>query len=509
MIFMRNFLLLERRKWTYTADFLDVYFPFRYFKKIGLSMYEHKRKLSESETQFLDQAAKIAVESNTLDPSLYSKYNVKRGLRNADGTGVLVGLTSIGDVHGYIVDENEKVPVEGRLRYRGIDVEEIVHGCRREKRIGFNEVIYLLLFGNLPDKEQLELFKGMLESCRDLPDGFTENMILKAPSPDIMNKLARAVLASYSYDENPEDLSIKNVLRQCIELIARFPTMVAYGYQAKRHYYDNQSLFIHNPQPGLGTAENFLYMIRPDSSFTTLEAETLDLSLILHAEHGGGNNSAFALHVVSSSDTDTYSAIAAAVGSLKGPKHGGANIKVAQMMDDLKESVKDWKDEQEVAAYLTRLLRKDAFDRKGLIYGMGHAVYTLSDPRAVVLREKASELAKVKSREDEYNLFRIIEKVSPGVIREEKGITKPISANVDLYSGFVYDMLNIPRELFTPIFAISRIAGWCSHRIEELISGGRIMRPAYKSVSACRSYISLDNRVTDGKCRVDSEKTAV
>lgn len=466
-------------------------------------MYGHKRKLSEFEIQYLDEASKIAAK-NTIDADLYSKYNVKRGLRNPDGTGVLVGLTSIGDVHGYIVDENEKVPVEGRLRYRGIDVEEIVEGCRREKRPGFNEVVYLLLFGNLPNKEQLEHFDGMLGNCRDLPDGFTENMILKAPSPDIMNKLARAVLASYSYDENPEELSIKNVLRQCIELIARFPTLVAYGYQAKRHYYDNQSLFIHKPQPGLSTAQNFLYMIRSDSSFTDLEAETLDLALILHAEHGGGNNSAFALHVVSSSDTDTYSAIAAAVGSLKGPKHGGANIKVAQMMDDLKESVKDWTDEGEITAYLSKLLKREAFDRKGLIYGMGHAVYTLSDPRSVILREKAAELAKDKSRMDEYRLLRAVEKLSPKVILDIKGTNKPISANVDFYSGFIYDMLNIPRELFTPIFAISRISGWCAHRIEELISGGRIIRPAYKSVSVRQSYLPMAERLTEGEKTVSA-----
>jgi citrate synthase len=467
-------------------------------------MYGNKRKLSEFEIQYLDEASKIALAKNTINADLYSKYNVKRGLRNPDGTGVLVGLTSIGDVHGYIVDENEKVPVEGRLRYRGIDVEDIVEGCRRENRPGFNEVVYLLLFGNLPNKEQLEHFDGMLDNCRDLPDGFTENMILKAPSPDIMNKLARAVLASYSYDENPEELSIKNVLRQCIELIARFPTMVAYGYQAKRHYYDNQSLFIHKPQPGLSTAQNFLYMIRPDSSFTDLEAETLDLALILHAEHGGGNNSAFALHVVSSSDTDTYSAIAAAVGSLKGPKHGGANIKVAQMMDDLKVSVKDWTDEGEITAYLAKLLKREVFDRKGLIYGMGHAVYTLSDPRAVILREKAAELAKEKSRMDEYRLLRAVEKLSPKVILDIKGTNKPISANVDFYSGFIYDMLNIPRELFTPIFAISRISGWCAHRIEELISGGRIIRPAYKSVSVRQSYLPMAERLTEGEKAVSA-----
>ena len=470
-------------------------------------MYQNRRKLSEFEIQYLDQAAQIAVSSNSINLEMHSKYNVKRGLRNADGTGVLVGLTNIGDVHGYIVDENEKVPVEGRLRYRGIDIEEIVEGCRREKRFGYNEVAYLLLFGNLPTNEQLEHFKGMLDACRELPDGFTESMILKAPSPDIMNKLARAVLASYSYDEFPDDLSIKNVLRQSIELIARFPTMVAYGYQAKCHYYDNKSLFIHKPQSGLSTAANFLYMMRPDSTFSELEAETLDLSLMLHAEHGGGNNSAFALHVVSSSDTDTYSAIAAAVGSLKGLKHGGANIKVADMMETIKTAVKDWNDEQEVAAYLKKILGKGVFDRKGLIYGMGHAVYTLSDPRAIILREKAGELAMAKSRMDEYQLFRLIERIAPKVIAKAKGHDKAISANVDFYSGFVYDMLNIPRELFTPIFAISRIAGWCAHRIEEIVSGGRIIRPAYKSVSERRSFIPLDERAASVQS-ISEETTA-
>ena len=454
----------------------------------------NRRKLSEFEIQYLDHATQLAIENNTIDPELYTRYNVKRGLRNADGTGVLVGLTSIGDVHGYIVDENEKVPVEGRLRYRGIDIEEIVEGCRNEKRFGYNEVAYLLLFGNLPNREQLEHFKGMLDACRELPDGFTENMILKAPSPDVMNKLARAVLASYSYDENPDDISIKNVLRQCIELIARFPTMVAYGYQAKCHYYDNKSLIIHKPQPGLSTAQNFLHMIRPDSSYTELEAEILDLSLILHAEHGGGNNSAFALHVVSSSDTDTYSAIAAAVGSLKGPKHGGANIKVSDMMEDIKNNVRDWADDEEIAAYLTRILRKETFDGKGLIYGMGHAVYTLSDPRAIILREKASELAGAKSRLDEYKLFLTVERLTPKLFADVKGNDKVIAANVDFYSGFVYDMLNIPRELYTPIFAISRIAGWSSHRIQEIVSGGRIIRPAYKSVLMHRPYLSLGER---------------
>lgn len=454
----------------------------------------YRREPSQFELLHLDQLAEIAIKSNSLNSELYSKYNVKRGLRNADGTGVLVGLTSIGDVHGYIVDENEKVPVEGRQLYRGIDIEDLVDGFQKEKRLGFQETAYLLLFGMLPSTEQMQQFQGMLDDCRDLPDGFTENMILKAPSPNIMNKLARAVLASYSYDENPDDISIRNVLRQCIELIARFPTMVAYGYQAKCHYYDNKSLFIHKPQPGLSTAENFLHMIRPDSSYTRLEAEVLDLALVLHAEHGGGNNSAFALHVVTSSDTDTYSAIAAAVGSLKGPKHGGANIKVAEMMDFIKSTVGDWNDEDEIAACIEKIVNKDAFDKKGLVYGMGHAVYTLSDPRAVILREKAADLAHDRAREDEFNLYRAIERISPVVIGKAKGKGKLIAANVDFYSGFVYDMLNIPRELYTPIFAISRIAGWAAHRIEEIVSGGRIIRPAYKSVSERQVYLPIDNR---------------
>jgi len=453
-----------------------------------------RRQVSEFERQYLDNLTSISIASDTIETELYHKFNVKRGLRNADGTGVLVGLTNIGDVHGYIVDENEKVSVEGRLRYRGIDIEEIVRGFQAEKRHGFHEVVYLLLFGQLPSRVQLGHFNDMLDTCRDLPEGFTENMILKAPSPDIMNKLARAILASYSYDVNPDNTGIRNVLRQCIELIARFPTMVAYGYQAKRHYYDNKSLYLHKPQAGLSTAENFLYMVRPDSSYTPLEAEILDLALVLHAEHGGGNNSAFSIHVVTSSDTDTYSAVAAAVGSLKGTKHGGANIKVAKMFEDIKENVKDWQDEEEISAYLTKILRKEAFDRSGLIYGMGHAVYTLSDPRAVILREKAEELACEKSRIDEYKLYRAVEQCAPRVISEVKQQTKPIATNVDFYSGFIYSMLNIPRELYTPIFAISRIAGWSAHRIEEIVSGGRIIRPAYKSVVNAAHYLPIEKR---------------
>ncbi|MCL2184020.1 MAG: citrate/2-methylcitrate synthase [Chitinispirillia bacterium] len=455
-----------------------------------------KRLETEFETTVLTDLADIAAKAHYIEPELYKEYNVMRGLRKADGIGVLVGLTNIGDVHGYITDEGEKVPVAGRLRYRGIDVEDIVEGFQKDKRFGYNEVAYLLLFGDLPSANQITLFRGMLDVCRELPDGFTENMILKAPTPDIMNSLARSVLASYTFDKDPNSLDIKNVLRQCIELIARFPTFVAYGYQAKCHYYEDKSLVIHKPQTGMSTAQNFLHMIRPDSSFTDLEAETLDLALVLHAEHGGGNNSAFALHVVSSSDTDTYSAIAAAVGSLRGAKHGGANIKVSGMMEDIKAGVKDWADDDEVAAYLGKILRKEAFDRTGLVYGMGHAIYTLSDPRSVILRAKAEELAKDKDKKylDEFNLLRSIERLTPEVFAKVKGNNKAVCSNVDLYSGLVYRMLNIPQELYTPIFAISRIAGWAAHRIEEIISGGRIIRPAYKSVAERREYIPVGQR---------------
>lgn len=447
--------------------------------------------------EFFDALKNIAIRHNQIDPSLYPKYNVKRGLRNSDGTGVLVGLTEIGDVHGYVIDENEKVPVEGALRYRGIDVQQLVSGYHDEKRFGFEEVCYLLLFGELPSQKRFEQFKQLLDQNRELPEGFWENMILKAPSSDVMNKLARSVLASYSYDSNPDDISVQNVLRQSFELIARFPTMIAYAFQAKAHYYDGKSLFIHKPEAGLSTAENFFKMVRPDSKYTHLEAEILDLSLILHAEHGGGNNSAFACHVVTSSDTDTYSAIAAAVGSLKGPKHGGANIKVIQMMDELKRSVSDWKNEGQIREYLAKLVRKQAFDRSGLVYGMGHAVYTLSDPRTNLLKQKASDLSVEKQRHEELKLYNLVEKLAPTVINEEKKSDKPIAANVDFYSGLVYSMLNIPTDLFTPIFAMSRISGWCAHRIEEIVSGGKIIRPAYKNVLKRRAYIPLHKRKED------------
>ena len=450
--------------------------------------------INDERDKIIERLGTIVEENDKIDPELYKKYNVKRGLRDLDGTGVLVGLTEIGDVRAYIFDEEEKVPTEGRLFYRGIEINDFVHGFQSEKRMGFEECCYLLLLGELPDSKQLMEFCDLLGELRTLPSGFTEDMILKAPSKDVMNKLARSVLAAYSYDGNPDDMSIKNTLRQCIELIARFPTMVAYGYQAKSHYHEGKSLFIHSPKKHLSTAENFLHMIRPDSNYTASEAEMLDLALVLHAEHGGGNNSTFVAHVVTSTGTDTYSAIAAAIGSLKGPQHGGANLKVMGMMEEIKSNVKDWDDEEEIAAYLTKIMKKEAFDRTGLIYGVGHAVYTVSDPRTILLKQKAENLAREKGLEKEYQLYTQIEKLAPEVFSREKKSDKVICANVDFYSGFVYKSLNIPTELFTPIFAVGRIAGWCAHRIEELVNGGRIIRPAYKSVIGKRGYIPLDKR---------------
>ena len=439
----------------------------------------------------LNKLAYLAEKNGKIDPEYYTMYDVKRGLRNNNGTGVLVGLTQVGDVHGYIIDEGEKTPIDGRLTYRGIDIKDIVNGFESENRFGFEEVCYLLLFGKLPTKTELKQFQEILGKCRSLPEGFVEDMILKAPSNDIMNKLERSVLVCYSYDPNPDDISVKNVLRQSIELISRFPAMIAYGYQAKAHYFDNKSLYIHSPQPNLSTAQNILHMIRPDNKYTKTEAETLDLALVIHAEHGGGNNSAFATHVVSSTGTDTYSAIAAAVGSLKGPKHGGANIKVMGMIDNIKKNVSNWEDDSAIRDYLLKILKKEAFDGSGLIYGIGHAVYTKSDPRAELLKSKAEQLASEKGRIKELNLYKKIEEISKKIFAESG---KVISANVDFYSGFVYDMLNIPKELYTPIFATARVPGWCAHRIEQLVSEPKIVRPAYKNVKEAVKYIRLDER---------------
>lgn len=442
----------------------------------------------------LGELTRLAEKNCEIDPELYAKYDVKRGLRDQDGKGVLVGLTRIGNVYGYDVIDGKPVAVPGKLIYRGYDVEDIIADSEECDHFGFEQVVYLLLFGELPDASQLAEFDAVLGTFRELPENFVEDMILKSPSPDIMNKLARAILVSYSYDPNPEDQSIANNLLQCIQLIARFPAMVAYGYQAKRRHYDGKSMYLHNPLPNLSTAENFLRLIRADKNYDKLEAEILDLALILHAEHGGGNNSSLTVHVVSSADTDTYSAMGAAVGSLKGRRHGGANIKVIEMMDDIKANVKDWSNEREIGDYLRKIVRKEAFDRTGLVYGQGHAVYTISDPRASLLREKAKKLAKVKNFSEEFELYYTIEKIFPGIFQEEKGDGKRICTNVDFYSGFVYSMLGIPRELYTPIFAISRIAGWSAHRLEEIIAGGRIYRPAFKQVGDLRPYVKLDDR---------------
>lgn len=451
--------------------------------------------LEEKFENLMVQKLSLKVELNDqINPNLYQEYDVKRGLRYSDGRGVLVGLTQVGDVVGYEVRDGKKIAVPGKLIYRGYDIEDLIRDTVSHDEFGFEQTAYLLLFGELPTVQQLQEFKTLLGSRRTLPDNFTEDMIMKAPSPDIMNKLARSVLASYSYDSHAEDFSVSNILRQCIELIARFSTFSAYAYQAKRRYYDGRSMYIHNPVPELSTAENFLRLIRSDKHYTKLEAETLDLALILHAEHGGGNNSTFSIHVVSSTDTDTYSAIASAVGSLKGRRHGGANIKVMEMMDNIKENVKDWGNEEEIKAYLRKIVRKEANDRSGLIYGQGHAVYTISDPRAILLREKAGELAKEKGFMDEYNFYKTIDRLAPLVIQEEKNSDKKICTNVDFYSGFVYSMLNIPRELYTPIFAISRIAGWAAHRMEEVIAGGRIYRPAYKNVLPSKEFIPMEDR---------------
>lgn len=426
---------------------------------------------------------------------LFKQYSVKRGLRNDDGTGVMAGLTAVGAVQGYFIDDGEKIPMEGHLRYRGYDITDLVQKCEAENRFGFEEVAYLLLFGHLPDRKTLNDFSALIGSLRALPDGFAEDMILKAPSTNIMNKMARSVLASYSYDPNPDEITTGNILRQSIELIARMPVMAAYGYQAKSHYHDGQSLYLHTPQTGLSTAENLLYMLRPDNSYTREEAEMLDVLLMIHAEHGGGNNSAFTTRVISSSDTDTYSAISAAIGSLKGPKHGGANAKVMGMIEEIKENVRNWDDDDEVKAYLAKILRKEAFDGSGLIYGMGHAIYTYSDPRCILLKEKAEQLLKTHSAfEKEYRLYNSVERLTPEVFAEVKNNSKVMCANVDMYSGFVYKMLGIPSEMYTPLFAVSRIVGWCAHRLEEVIGCGRIIRPAYKSMFHRKEYVDIDKR---------------
>ncbi len=431
---------------------------------------------------------------NRIPEENYDLYDVRRGLRNPNGTGVLVGLTEVGSVQGYEIVDNVKMPSEGKLYYRGYNLTDLVDGFQKDNRTGFEETAYLLLMGALPTKTELNEFNELLNEYRKLPEGFTENMILKIPSNDIMNKLQRSVLVLYSHDEHPDDLSTSNLLRQSMSLIAQFPVILAYGYQAKAHYFENKSLFIHQPDPSVGTAENILRLTRPDCVYSKTEAETLDLLLVIHAEHGGGNNSAFATHVVSSSGTDTYSAISAALGCLKGPKHGGANRKVYEMIQDIETNCPDWNNEEALKQYLKKIIDKEAFDGKGLIYGMGHAVYTISDPRAVLLKEKARELAQEKECLCTFKLYESIERLTKIIFKERKGESATIAANVDLYSGFVYEMLDIPPALYTPLFAAARVAGWCAHRIEQVISDPKIIRPAYKSVKTLQSYRNLSER---------------
>ena len=446
---------------------------------------------------FLDYSAKTIETSDKIESDLYIKNNVKRGLRNSNGTGVVVGLTKIGDVRGYEVDSaGNKIPVDGKLFYRGYNIEDIVGNCIKEDRFGFEEITFLLIFGTLPSRSELEAFKKMLGAKRELPNGFARDMILTAPSNNIMNKLARSVLALYCYDDNPDDTSIPNVLRQSINLIGYFPALIAYAYQAKASFYDNMSLHLHNPIPELSTSENILRMIRPMGEYMDIEAKLLDLSMILHAEHGGGNNSSFTTHLISSTGTDTYSAISAAIGSLKGPKHGGANIAVINMIADIKAHVPDFNNRGKLDDYLVKILKKEANDKTGLVYGMGHAIYTLSDPRAKLLKSMSKKLAENKNLVDDFLLCDYIERRTPQLYAEVTGIEKPMPANVDLYSGFVYDALDIPVTIATPLFATARLSGWCAHRIEELVAGGKLMRPAYNSVQQPREYINIKDRTS-------------
>ncbi len=456
-------------------------------------MAERKPLLSDD---YIETLCSEHDKYNNIDVDRYVRdnYRIKRGLRNSDGSGVVAGVTNICNVHGYVINENEKVPEEGKLIYRGIDVNELVAGARADNRFGFEETEYLLLMGSLPTQKQLDDFCAAIDECRELPHGFIEDVLIKTPSRNIMNKLESAILNLYSYCPNPDDVSLETLLRQSIEIIARVPTIVSYAYQSKRRHYDNQSMYLHPIPKNLSTAECLLTFLRPDMHFSEEEATLLDVCLMLHAEHGGGNNSTFSCRVLSSSGTDTYSAISAAVGALKGFKHGGANLKIAEMMDCIKSGVSDWSDDGEVLEFLKAILRREKGDGSGLIYGMGHAVYTLSDPRAVLLKKFASSLAEKKNMLDEFKLIEAVERLAPQAFADVKQNDKPICANVDMYSGFVYTMLNLPRELFTPIFATARIAGWCAHRIEEIAVSNRIIRPAYMSVLKKAPYTPLSER---------------
>ncbi len=430
-----------------------------------------------------------------IDLDDFWKYGVKRGLRNPDGTGVMAGLTNICSVDGYYIEDGERVPKHGVLKYRGININDIIDACEKENRFGYEEVVYLLLFGSLPTKNQVELFKSIISDCRQLPRTYIEDVLMTNASIDIMNKLARCILVSYSFDENPDDISVENVLRQSVQIIAQIPVMVCYAYQVKRMKYYGKSMYFHPEKKDLSTAETILRSIRSDKKYTDEEAKLLDICLILHAEHGGGNNSTFANRVLTSSGTDTYSAFAASIGSLKGSRHGGANIKVTKMLEDIKANVENTKDEAQLFAYLEKIIRKQAGDGSGLVYGMGHAVYTLSDPRAVILKRKAKEFAYKNGFEDDYELINAIERLTPEVFRKVKGKNKTMCANVDLYSGLIYNMLGIPQDLFTPLFATARVAGWAAHRLEELLTGGKIIRPAYKNIALPKKYVPMDERI--------------
>lgn len=452
-----------------------------------------EQKFSEITPELL-RLSELSRAAGEIDTELFTKYDVKRGLRDINGKGVLAGLTNISEIRASKIVDGVSVPAPGELIYRGYNIKDLVRGFTSENRFGFEEVTYLLLFGRLPTSEELSSFSTMLSEYRTLPTGFVRDIIMKAPSRDMMNTLARSILTLYSYDDRADDTSLPNVLRQCLQLISLFPLLSIYGYQAYSHYHDGNSLYIHRPDPELSAAENILRILRPDSSYTPLEAKLLDIALVLHMEHGGGNNSTFTTHVVSSSLTDTYSVMAAAIGSLKGPRHGGANIKVVKMFADMKQNVSDWEDEDEISDYLKRLLHKDAFDHSGLIYGLGHAVYSKSDPRAEILKEFAKKLAGEKGMQKEFGLYSAVERLAPQIIAQERQIYKGVSINVDFYSGFVYNMLNIPSELFTPMFAIGRISGWSAHLMEELANNGKIIRPAYKAIGPDLEYVAMGER---------------
>ena len=446
-------------------------------------------------TSQIEDLSELCIQNNQIDMGLYDKYEVKRGLRDLNGKGVLTGLTEISEIHASDIDENGiSHPCDGKLFYRGVNVEDIIAGFTKDKRFGFEEVTYLLLFGKMPDKKELSDFTHLLGEYRCIPPNFVRDIIMKKPSRDIMNAVARSVLMLYSYDDRADDLSIPNVVRQSLQLISELPLLAVYSYQAYRHYHKGGSLIIHEPDPELSTSENILHLLRADGKYTPLEAEILDIALVLHAEHGGGNNSTFTTHVVTSSGTDTYSSVVSSLGSLKGPKHGGANIKVVKMFDDIKEHVKNWDDEKELTEYVDKILHKEAFDRTGLVYGMGHAVYSVSDPRAKVFKGFVEELSVEKHMQKEYKLMSDVERIAAELIAKERKIYKGVSANVDFYSGFVYRMLGLPTELYTPIFAVARISGWSAHRIEELINCNKIIRPAYKNVCDRKEYVELDRR---------------